>query len=127
MKGMNWRLAALLALPFVSLLPGQSRYDLVVAAGRVPDPLRHPAPPSRELLITPRSTAQVYLYLANGVEVPPEHVGAGGVCPGLSGLPATAGLLAIHTAATHKPPPGVYLAVKYRGWWDGMELFHNVR
>jgi hypothetical protein len=101
----------------LNLLPGQSRYELVVATGRVPDPLRHPMPPSRALLITPRSTAQVYLYLANGVEIPPEHASAGEVCPCLGGMAATAGLLAIHTAATHKPPPGAYLAVKYRGWW----------
>src|SRR5262249_15366694 len=30
----------------LNLLPGQSHYDLVVAPGRLPDPLRHPSPPS---------------------------------------------------------------------------------
>jgi hypothetical protein len=101
----------------LNLLPGRSRYDLVVAPGRVPDPLRHPAPASTELRVTPRSTAEVYLYLANGVEVPPDHVVAGLVCPTADGHAMTGGLFAVHTAAGHKPPRHAYVAVKYRGWW----------
>jgi hypothetical protein len=103
----------------LNLLPGRSRYNLVVAPGRVPDPLRHPTPPTAELRITPRSTAQVYQYLAGGVEVPPEHIVAGLVCPpsGAVGGEATGGLFAVHTAAGHKPPKNAYIAVKYRGWW----------
>jgi hypothetical protein len=68
----------------LNLRPGQPQYDLVVAPGRVPDALRHPSPASAELRITPRSTEQVYFFLANGVEVPPEHVS-----PGSSALPQT--------------------------------------
>jgi hypothetical protein len=103
----------------LNLFPGQRRYDLVVAPGRVPDPGCHPALPSGELRITPRSTAQVYRYLATGVEVPPEHVTAGLVCPPpeADGREATGGLFAIHTAAGHKPPANAYLAVRYRGYW----------
>jgi hypothetical protein len=103
----------------LNLLPGRSQYDLVVAPGRIPDPLLHPAPASAELRITPRSTAQVYVYLANGIEVPPEHVVAGLVCP--SSNPdcheATGRLFAVYTATGHKPPPTTYVAVRYRGWW----------
>ena len=101
----------------LNLVPGRSRYELVVAPGRVPDPLRHPAPPSVELRITPRSTAQVFVYLASGVEVPPKHVIAGLVCPTPDGHEATGGLFAVHTAKGHKPPANAYIAVKYRGWW----------
>jgi hypothetical protein len=103
----------------LNLVPGRSRYDLVVVPGRTPDPLNHPAPPSIALHITPRSTAQVFLYLANGVEVPAEHVSAGLVCPahGADGLAATGGLFAVHTAKGCKAPRNAYLAVKCRGWW----------
>jgi hypothetical protein len=103
----------------LNLLTGHSQYDLVVAPGRIPDPHVHPAPASAELRITPRSTAQVYLYLANGVEVPPEHVVAGLVCQpsGAAGHERTGGMFAVYTARGHKPPPNAYIAVKLRGWW----------
>jgi hypothetical protein len=103
----------------LNLRRGQSRYVLIVAPGRVPDPLRHPTPASAELRITPRSTAQVFFFLASGVEVPPEHMAAGLVGPpwDVAGFQATGGLFAVHTAAGHKPPAHAYLAVKYRGWW----------
>ena len=42
-----------------------------------PDPLRFPGPPATELRVVPRSTAQAAYFLSNGVEVPPEHAGAG--------------------------------------------------
>jgi hypothetical protein len=103
----------------LNLLPGQSRYALVVASGIVPDPFRHPSPPTTQLRITPRSTAQVYFYLANGVDVPQEHIVAGLACPtaSVSCHDTSAGFFAIHTAAGHKPPPNAYISVKYRGWW----------
>jgi hypothetical protein len=103
----------------LNLLPGRSQYDLVVAPGRIPDPLLHPAPASAELRITPRSTAQVYLYLADGIDVPPEHVVSGLVYPRSNRdcHEATGGMFAVYTAAGHKPPPKAYVAVKYRGWW----------
>jgi hypothetical protein len=101
----------------LNLVPGLSRYELVVAPGLVPDPLRHPTPPSTELRITPRSTAQVYLFLASGVEVPHEHLAAGLACPLTAGHETTAGLFVVHTAAGHKVPRCAYVAVKYRGWW----------
>ena len=55
----------------LNLQPARDRYEIIVAAD-VADPLKYPSPPSPDLRITPRSTAQVYFYLANGVEVPPD-------------------------------------------------------
>jgi hypothetical protein len=54
------------------LVPGLRRYEVAVGPLVTPDPARYPGPPSHELRIVPRSTAQVLFYLANGVEVPPE-------------------------------------------------------
>jgi hypothetical protein len=108
----------------LNLVPGLRRYDIAVAARGAVDPARFPSPPSAELRAVLRSTAQVLFFLANGVEVPPEHVAAGLVC-----LPAdecgraadlrevTRGLFEVHVAAGHKPPPEAYVAVKYRGYW----------
>jgi hypothetical protein len=108
----------------LNLVPGLPRYDLVVATGRDPDPLRHPVPPSDAFQLAPRSTAEVYRYLANGVAVPPEHVTAGLVRPALDaggcaldGHDATGGLFAVYVAAGHKPPANAYVAVEYRGYW----------
>jgi hypothetical protein len=109
----------------LNLVPGQAHYDLVVGTGRIPDPARYPREPSAALRVTPRSTAQEYLYLAHGVEVPDEHVSCGLAC-----LPAeaegrpfdarevTRGLFEVRSCkGGHKPPPNAYVAVKYRGWW----------
>jgi hypothetical protein len=108
-------LAALL-----NLVPGLPRYELRAQAG-VPDPLLQPSPPSAALRFTPRSTAQVYAYLANGVEVPVEHMKCGLVSPELGevfdGRAITRGLFEVHTAKGHKPPKNAYVAVHYRGYW----------
>lgn len=109
----------------LNLVPGRARYDLVVATGRVADPARHPRTPAEELRVTPRSTAQVYLFLAHGVEVPDEHVSCGVAClptdaegHPFDGRELTAGLFEVHVCkGGHKPPPNAYVAVRYRGWW----------
>ncbi len=107
----------------LNLESGRDRYDLVVASN-IADPARFPAAPAKDLRLTPRSTSQVYYFLANGVEVPPEHVAAG-----LVSRPAapdgtsfdmravTEGLFTVHTCKGHKPPPTAYVAVNYRGYW----------
>jgi hypothetical protein len=107
----------------LNLRPGLSRYDLVVASDTF-DPLRAPSAPSTEVHLAPRSTAQVYFFLANGVEVPPEHIAAGLVRPPVApdGTPVdmravTAGIFTVHAAQGHKPPPHAYVAVKYRDYW----------
>ncbi len=107
----------------LNLEPGLDRYDLVVASD-IADPLRFPSRPSSELRLTPRSTDQVYFYLAHGVEVPSEHVAAGVVPRTLTpdGRPfdtraVTAGLFTVHACKGHKLPPTAYVAVKYRGYW----------
>ncbi len=111
-------------IQLLNLLPGQLSYDVVVAPGVVPDPLLYPQPPSTELRISPRSTAQVYFYLSNGVEVPGEHLECGLVKPtsNAEGTPMdsrelTRGLFEVHACKGHKPPPTAYVAIKNRGYW----------
>jgi hypothetical protein len=108
----------------LNLAPGQRRYALLTTGRAVPDPLTHPTPPSPELRVAPRSTAQVFFYLANGVEVPPKHLEAGLVRLPLDaegrlfdGRDLTRGLFEVHVCKGHQPPPTAYVAVKYRGHW----------
>ena len=111
-------------IQLLNLLPGQLSYDVTVAPGVVPDPLLYPQPPSTELLISPRSSAQVYFYLANGVEVPCEHLQCGLVKPTsnaegnpMDGRELTRGLFEVHACKGHKPPHTAYVAIKNRGYW----------
>jgi len=108
----------------LNLTPGRKTHDIVVAARGGPDPLKFPSPPSEELRIVPRSTAQVLFYMSNGVEVPAAHVCNGLVPPsvGSDGQPydpgeITRGLFAVHACKGHKPPPHAYVAVRYRDHW----------
>jgi hypothetical protein len=108
----------------LNLRPGQVIYDVVVAPGDVPDPLLYPRPPSAEVRISPRSTAQVFFYLSNGVEVPCEHIECGLVKPmsDVDGRPMdsrelTSGLFEVHICKGHKPPSTAYIAIRYRGYW----------
>jgi hypothetical protein len=107
----------------LNLEPGLLEYDLVVA-NDVLDPLRAPAPPSGEVRLMPRSTIQVYFFLANGIEIPPEHIASGVIRPPVAPdgtqvdlRAVTAGLFTVHIHKGHKPPPEAYLAVRYRGYW----------
>jgi hypothetical protein len=112
--------AELMAL--LNLVPGLRRYDVLV--GVVPDPLKYPREPSDKIRTVPRSTAQVYFYLANGVEVPLEHLNCGLVQPQVDaegnvvdGRELTRGLFEVHVCQGHKPPASAYVAVKYCGYW----------
>jgi hypothetical protein len=98
----------------LNLVPGLARYEVLVAAG-VPDPLRQPGPPSAEIRVQLRSTAQVFAYLANGVTVPTEHLRCG--LAHVAAEEATRGLFEVHVAQGFRPPPCAYVAVKYRGYW----------
>jgi hypothetical protein len=107
----------------LNLVPGQRRYDIVVVFGG-PDPLRYPVAPSTDLRVVPRSTSQVLFYLANGVEVPAEHLRCGLVRPAVDaegrvfdGRELTRGLFEVHVCKGHKPPATAYVAVKYRDYW----------
>jgi hypothetical protein len=108
----------------LSLVPGLRRYDIVLAGRGSPDPARFPVPPVTELRAVPRSTAQVLFYLANGVEVPAEHVTRGLVHPAVDAdgvviddREITRGLFEVHVCRGKKPPPTAYVAVPYRGYW----------
>jgi hypothetical protein len=107
----------------LNLVPGQRRYDLVVARG-VPDPSQFPGPPSAELRVETRSTSQVFFFLANGVEVPAEHLRCGVAQAAVDAegkvfdnREVTQGLFAAHTCKGCCPPAHAYVAVKYRGYW----------
>jgi hypothetical protein len=106
----------------LNLIPGQHRYDVIVS--EVPDPLRYPSEPSANLRGVPRSTAQVYFYLANGIEVPVEHLNCGLVQPHVDAegnvfdrRELMRGLFEVHVCGGHKPPAHAYVAVRYRGYW----------
>lgn len=108
----------------LNLRPGQLQYAIVVSPGMVPDPLMAAIPPSGALQTTLRSTSQVYFYLANGVEVPCDHLDAGLVRlpTGPDGLPVdgrvvTDGLFTVRASPGHKPPATAFLAIKYRDYW----------
>lgn len=115
-------LAELIGL--LNLVPGQRHYEIVVTERGTPDPARFPIPPSAELRVDARSTAQVLFFLANGVEVPPDHLCAGLVPPMvdadgqvLDSREVTRGLFEVHLGYGHKPPRTAFVASKYRGYW----------
>jgi hypothetical protein len=108
----------------LNLVPGLPQYDILLEGRRIPDPARFPGPQLTSIRAVPRSTAGVWLYLANGVEVPAEHVTAGLVqlSSGLDGCARddreiTRGLFEVHVCQGCKPPPNAYVAVKYRDHW----------
>jgi hypothetical protein len=108
----------------LNLEPGLPQYDIVTAPGIEFDPLRSPTPPSDEVRVSLRSSSQVYFFLANGIEVPPEHLAAGlvrlPVGPDgrvFDGRAVTEGLFEVHVSTGHKPPPTAWVAIKYRGYW----------
>jgi hypothetical protein len=108
----------------LDLQPDRLRYEIVVDRGITPDPLPSPKALSEELRVRLRSSCQVYFYLANGVEVPGEHLAAGLVRPpiGPDGRPfdgraITDGLFTVHACRGHKPPPTAFVAIKYRDYW----------
>jgi hypothetical protein len=101
----------------LNLKPGLRRYEMVTTAGGVPDPLLFPGEPSSVLRLMPRSTAQVYYFLANGVEVPIEHLNCGIVASPIDTRELTRGLFEVHACEGHKPPPHAFVAVQYRGYW----------
>jgi hypothetical protein len=66
----------------------------------------------------------VYFFLANGVEVPPDHVCRGLVCPAVDAeghsidrRDITRGLFDVHVASGLCCPKNAYLAVRYRDYW----------
>jgi hypothetical protein len=108
----------------LNLRRGEKRYEFELVAGGVTDPARHPSEPTNILRIMPRATAQVFLYLTNGVEVPADHFKCGLVQPTMNSegqvmdsRDVTDGLFQIHCCRGRKPPPCAYVAVKYRDHW----------
>lgn len=104
----------------LNLKPNQDRYELSAATG-VSDPLKNPTAPSSALRLAPRSSAQALFFLANGVEVPTEHLACGLVrqSDGPLSSAATDGVFRVHSCkgSKHRPPSCAYLAVRYRDYW----------
>jgi hypothetical protein len=108
----------------LNLVPGQPQYELLVRSSPDPDPMFYRMPPSGTINVVLRSSAQVYHYLANGVELPAEHLKCG-LAPEpmdaegrlFDSREITRGLFEVHVATGHKPPRCAYVAVKYRGYW----------
>ncbi len=111
-------LAELCAL--INLHPGADQYDVVWATG-VPDPLTNPTAPTATVQVTPRSTAQALFFLADGVEVPPEHIACSlvRIPEGVDPTEATRGLFHVHCCpgSKHRPPKNAYTSIWYRGHW----------
>ena len=109
----------------LNLEPGHRRYEIdLVSEGEVPDPLRSPRAASVKIQVVPRSTSQVYYYLANGVTVPEKHLACGlvqlpvdGEGRPFDGREITRDLFEVQVCKGHKPPPTAFVAVKYRGFW----------
>ncbi len=108
----------------LNLRAGEKQFDFELVAGGVIDPALHRSEAGTTLRVQPRATAQVFGYLANGVEVPPDHVRCGLVRPitnaegqVMDTQDVTDGLFKVHCCQGHKRPPCAYVAVKYRDYW----------
>jgi hypothetical protein len=111
-------------IDLLNLEPNLPEYDVVIAPGVLFDPGVYPQARRTELRIMPRSTSQVLYFLANGVDVPLEHVTCGLVQPvgdeagrPVDPLELTRGLFEVHVCKGHKPPDCSYVAVRYRDYW----------
>jgi len=105
----------------LNLKPNESRYELAIASG-VADPATNPTAPGSVLRLAPRSTAQALFFLANGIDVPADHVASGLVrlpADGTDPAAVTRGVFHVHSCAGHKhrPPACAYTAVWYRDHW----------
>jgi hypothetical protein len=108
----------------LNLVPGERRYEILVGGGGPADPLLVPSAPVRIMQVAPRSTAQVFAYLAQGVEVPAEHLECGQAPSfldaegrALAAGELTKGVFAVHCCKSLLQPAHAYVAVKYRDFW----------
>jgi hypothetical protein len=107
-------------IQLLHLKPGLEAYELQIAGG-VSDPEKNPAEPSATIRLTPRSIAQAYFYLANGVEVPACDIQSGKVRlpEGADPLEYTDGIFRVHCCRghAHKRPPCAFVAIHHRDHW----------
>lgn len=106
------------------LRPGRTAYEVTHETIPLPFPAAFPPEGLEKLEIQPRSLGQAMFFVANGVEVPPEHVAQGivGVTVGPDGQvfdwkEVMHGLFKVCWAKGRKPPPHAYVAVCYRDYW----------
>ena len=95
-----------------------------VASIAVGDPMLRPFPATDKVFTTTRSPLQMHFYLANGIEVPVEHVSAG-LVPVLTDAEGyafnsqeiTRDLFTVHVCKGRRPPKCAFVAVRYRDYW----------
>ncbi len=105
----------------LNLQPGLTQYPVRLAKG-VPDPARVPTEPRDELLVTTRCMAQAFFFLAQGVEVPAEHLkcGLARVAAGTTNPnQALEGLFRVYSmpGGPFKRPKCAFVAIHYRNHW----------
>jgi hypothetical protein len=105
------------------LKPGQKRYDITMEE-LTPFPVTYPPEGVTKIDLETRSLLQALYFVAQGIEVPPEHLARGLVTVTLdeTGQPfdwqqVTRGLFHVCWAAGKKPPPDAHVAVQYKGYW----------
>jgi hypothetical protein len=108
----------------LNLDPARRHFDLIATSSSPPDPLHFPRPTFDQVLLEPRSASQVFYFLANGVEVPIEHLKCGLVRQPVDALgqpvdmrEVTSGLFEVHVCKGHHPPRNAYVAISYRDHW----------
>jgi hypothetical protein len=108
----------------LNLQPGKKRYELLEVGGGIPDPMLRPFPATDKIFTTTRSPLQMHFYLANGIEVPAEHVSEGLVhlftdADGyaFNSQEITRDLFTVHACKGRRPPRCAYVAVWYRDYW----------
>lgn len=103
--------------------PARTSFDLT--SGKL-DPYLKGAPKEGldRLDLETRSLLQVLFFVANGVDVPPEHL-ASGTAPATAGAdgrafdwePVVGGLFRVYSAGGRRPPACAHVAVCYKGRW----------
>ncbi len=99
----------------LGLRPELTRYRLRVIGAALPEPAAQAA--GDTIHLTARSTARVYKFLANAVEVPAAHLAEGVARSPYDELGRAEGVFVVHSCVGHKRPPHAFLAVCYRGHW----------
>jgi hypothetical protein len=104
------------------LRPGQTRFDITVESLR---PFAHDGADGVDRVdLETRSLLQAMYYVSHGVEIPPDHAGAGIARTTLdaSGRPfdwqqVTRGVFRARWSRGEAAPPGAHVAVRYRDHW----------
>ena len=105
------------------LKPGVTQYDVTVDA-LSPFPATYPEGGVTKVDLETRSLLQAMYYVAQGVEVPPEHLTQGLVTVTRDGQgrsfdwqDVTKGLFRVRFAKESDPPTRAHVAIQHKGYW----------